>query len=81
MTLVWFGSEVLLEDSLQKWKELLNHHTSGTGYRCPISPGHRKLDGSNPEDPDRDDGAQHSQAGNRPTRRVGRSIGFRPVHH
>ena len=36
---------------------------------------------SNPEKPDRDDGTEHGQAGNRPARRVTRTIGFRPVDH
>src|SRR3954470_9026072 len=37
-----------------------------------------RLDSQNP---DRDDGAEHGKAGNRPARRVDRAIGFRPLHH
>src|SRR5450631_3944239 len=31
--------------------------------------------------PNRNDGAKHGQAGNRPTRHVNRTVGFRRVHH
>src|SRR5438552_2535863 len=36
---------------------------------------------SDSERPDRDDGPKHGKAGNRPARRVNRTIGFGPVHH
>ena len=35
----------------------------------------------NPEHPNRNDGPEHGQAGNRPTSHVNRAIRFRPVHH
>jgi hypothetical protein len=35
----------------------------------------------NPQHPDRDDRPEHRQAGNRPTRRVHRAVGFGPVDH
>jgi len=41
----------------------------------------RRSGASNPENPDRDDGSQHGQAGNRPARRITGTFGFRPVHH
>lgn len=37
--------------------------------------------GLNPENPDRDDGAEHGEAGNRPARHVRGVIGCRSLHH
>jgi hypothetical protein len=35
----------------------------------------------NSENPDRNDGSEHGEAGNRPPRHVNRAVRLRPVHH
>jgi len=35
----------------------------------------------NPKNPNRNDGPEHGQAGNRPARHINRTIRFRPVDH
>ena len=39
------------------------------------------LDQLDPEHPDSDDGAEDGKTGQGPSRRIGRAIRFRPVHH
>src|SRR6516165_11571455 len=48
--------------------------------RLQIDFSHR-LGGSNPEQPDGNNGTEYSKTRYGPSRRISRAIGFRPVHH
>src|SRR5207253_7114731 len=50
-------------------------------HQAVTSGGAEIRSGSNPENPNRNNGPEHGQAGNRPARRVDRTIRFGPVHH
>jgi hypothetical protein len=63
-------------------RALKNHALSGSRRdRHPKIRPAKLVPGLNSQNPNRDDGAEHGEAGNRPTRQVDRTVGFRPVHH